>query len=247
MNAVAFSPDSKLLATVGADGYVRLWNPATRQAVRALLPAGLGSAVNGVAFSPDGKLLATADAYGYLRLWNPATGQAAGAPLPADTGPVPNVGGAAFSPDGKLLATVDEYGSVQLWNRATRQPVGAPLPAGADEVAFSPDGKLLATAGVAVKLWNPATRQAVGTLVQANTSSGVAVPRANTGLPPALTWVAFSPDGKLLATVGDGTAQTWQLSMFADPYTALCNDVGPPTKADWTQYVPDEPQPSACS
>jgi hypothetical protein len=56
--------------------------------------------------------------------------------------------------------------------------------------------------------------------------------------------VVFSPDGKLLATVGDGTVQTWQLSMFADPYAALCADVGPPTKADWTQYVPGEQQPS---
>jgi WD40 repeat protein len=59
--------------------------------------------------------------------------------------------------------------------------------------------------------------------------------------------VAFSPDGTLLAgAYSDGTVQTWQVSLFADPYAALCADVGPPTKAEWTQNAPGEPQPSVC-
>ena len=66
MSEVAFSSDGKLLATVGTDGTVRLWNPATGKPVRALLPAstGLGGGVRGLAFSPDGKLLASAGADG---------------------------------------------------------------------------------------------------------------------------------------------------------------------------------------
>jgi WD40 repeat protein len=84
VNAVAFSPDSKLLATADTGGTVQLWNPATGRAVGALLRVSNGrGGVNGVAFSPDGKLLATADADGTVQLWNPATGQAVGAPLPA--------------------------------------------------------------------------------------------------------------------------------------------------------------------
>ena len=93
VNTVAFSPDSHLLAAAYGDGYVRLWNPVTGQAVGSPLPVDTGpdGGVYGVAFSPDGKLLATADAAGYVRLWNPATGQAVGAPLAADTGPVGGV------------------------------------------------------------------------------------------------------------------------------------------------------------
>ena len=85
MNGVAFSPDGKLLATADTAGYVRLWNPATGQAVGAPFLAVTNDGVIGVAFSPDGKLLASADGDGTVRLWNPATRQAVGAPIPAVT------------------------------------------------------------------------------------------------------------------------------------------------------------------
>ena len=59
--------------------------------------------------------------------------------------------------------------------------------------------------------------------------------------------VAFSPDGNLLAAAdADGTVQTWQMPLATDPYAALCADVGPPTRADWAQYAPGEPQPRVC-
>ena len=286
VDGVAFSPNSRLLASANADGTVRLWNPATGRRIGTPLSADTGTGgggvnevafssdgqllasadgtawfwkaaagrrvsspllgtlygVKGVAFSPSGKLLATADANGTVRLWNPATLQPIGSPLRADSGTGGGVNGVAFSPNGQLLASADADGTVQLWNPATLQPIGSPLRAdsgtggGVNGVAFSPDGQLLASADAdgTVQLWNPATEQAIGTPLPAAIGYGV-------------NGVAFSPHGNLLAAAdADGTVQTWQTSVLADPYAALCPDVGPPTRADWTKYAPGEPQPDVC-
>ena len=247
-DGVAFSPDGKLLASAGQRRLCAAVGSGHRQR-RSASPctptsAGRPNCVYGVAFSPDGKLLASAGGDGYVRLWDPATGRPVGKPLPADPGNENGVHGVAFSPDGKLLASAGADGYVRLWDPATGRPVGKPLPAdlangeGVHGVAFSPDGKLLASAGGDgyVRLWDPATGRPVGEPLSADPSEGI------------VDGVVFSPDGSLLASAdATGTVEIWRVWLFADPYAALCADVGPPTKADWTQYAPGEPHPNICT
>ncbi len=73
VNAVAFSPDGRLLVSASADHSVRLWDLVTGKPLRILV--GHSAWVLGIDFSPDGRLLASGAEDKTLRLWDPATGK----------------------------------------------------------------------------------------------------------------------------------------------------------------------------
>jgi WD40 repeat protein len=204
VNAVAFSPDSSLLATASSDQTTRLWNPATGRPVGTPLTGHTG-AVNAAAFGPDGRLLATAGDDWTVRLWNTATGLPARKPLWGHDAAVLAV---AFSPDGRLLATAGDDRTVRLWNTATGAPVRPPLTGHTDavtSVAFSPDGRQLATGSYdgTVRLWTVAT----GAPADAPITYSVGV-RA----------VAFSPDGRQLAVARGGEVLSRDLATGKEVY-----------------------------
>ncbi|MGA9593274.1 MAG: hypothetical protein WBS18_09265, partial [Candidatus Acidiferrales bacterium] len=64
---IAFSPDSRLLASGSEDRTIKLWNAASGKKVRTL--SGHSDAVNCVAFSPDGRWLASGGADDNVLLW----------------------------------------------------------------------------------------------------------------------------------------------------------------------------------
>eukprot|EP00050_Salpingoeca_kvevrii_P006534 m.290010 g.290010 ORF g.290010 m.290010 type:complete len:1604 (-) comp12228_c0_seq1:130-4941(-) len=108
VRALAFSKDSKLLATSGGDGAVRVWTVGADP--QLLWTAEHGSSAKGVAFSFDGKLVASAGWDGMLKLWDAADGkfksQMTIKSSSMDQYDVKQ--GAAFSPDGQFVgATCD--------------------------------------------------------------------------------------------------------------------------------------------
>jgi WD40 repeat protein len=65
---VAFSPDGALLASVGGDGGLRLWDVAAAAPLAALPAHRLGA--TGAVFSPDGTMIATGGLDGVVRIWS---------------------------------------------------------------------------------------------------------------------------------------------------------------------------------
>jgi WD40 repeat protein len=107
---LAFSPDSRLLASAVLDRSVLVWDAVSGQ-VRFTLQ-GHSGLVNGVAFSGDGKRVVSAGEDKSIKLWDMSTGQET-LTLRGHPRPVICV---AFSPDNHRLVSGDEGGGVRMWD-----------------------------------------------------------------------------------------------------------------------------------
>jgi RNA polymerase sigma factor (sigma-70 family) len=195
INAIAVSPDGKLVALADNHHLIKLWDCQKQELLAPFghLGDGFGPTfAHALAFSPDGKFLAS------------------GAQLTVSEAPV------------KLGHTT--LGEVRVWDVKTRKTIAAlPVPFEVRSIAFSPDGKTVAlacwTRPAAYKtipsfkqvppqkeldrqvgeilVWDPATRKKRDFFHSD---------------PFAVTSVAFSPDGKTLAAgARDGAVRLWDV------------------------------------
>ncbi|KFY95951.1 hypothetical protein V498_03029 [Pseudogymnoascus sp. VKM F-4517 (FW-2822)] len=219
VHSVAFSHDSRLLASASDDNTVKIWDAATGTLQQTL--EGHSSAVHSVAFSHDSRLLASASDDNTVKIWDAATGtlqqtleghssavhsvafshdsRLLASASGDNTGHGYAVYSVAFSDDSKLLASASFDKTVKVWDTATgtlQQTLkGHSWSVGS--VAFSHDSRLLASASSdkTVKIWDTAT----GTLQQ-----------TLRGHSSAVDSIAFSHDSRLLASASyDNTVKVW--------------------------------------
>jgi WD40 repeat protein len=198
VSSALFTADGRTLVSSGWDGTIRCWDVQRGAEVRRL--AGLGDQLSKLALSPDGRSVAAAVGTNEVRIWEVATGRE----LLRVQGLPGQAASVAFAPDGRELFGWCWDKTVRIWDAATGAlrrsfPAGHADPTYA--VAFAPDGSLVALGG----------QKPVLLLYDLRTGQKV---RELTGLPGAVSEVAFAPDGRTLVSGGwyDGDVRVWELA-----------------------------------
>jgi WD40 repeat protein len=191
---VSFSPDGNTLATPQDAQTIALWNPEDGKLIRSF---GVSNGpIRALAFSPDGSQIATIGTRTQPGLWDMVTGQS----MVTSSTVSENSSGrgeAVFSPDRLRFASFGDEHGLSVWDARSGKKLATLV---LDDsgfstyvmaLAYSPDGRRIASSqyglGNSICMWDAASYRQLWRQVTHGGDDAL----------------AFSPDGRFLATGGD--------------------------------------------
>lgn len=189
INSVVFynsiEKQKMLLASCSDDGSIRIWDTDTGNTMQILNPN--AGKVHSVAFSPNENILASGSSDGVIRFWDVNSGKTVKT-FSQHKSPVNKV---RFSPNGKILASCGNDGSIRLWDIVSgnnTQTIAGHIGI-VHDMMFSPNGQNLVSCSDdgTVRLWDISTQKM----------------KILKRYSKKVRCVAFSPDGRTIASGGD--------------------------------------------
>lgn len=202
--ALAVSPDGKLLASGGWENQVAVYNAETGAPIIVLV--GHTTRIQALAFSPDGSRLAAGSEDGLVQVWAVADNTITQPPMLTFTHP--RLSSLAFSPDGALLATGSLDTTIKIWESTTGEEIStlSGHSGWVNALAFHPTRGQVASASEdgTIHLWDVAGGETTVILSIA-------------GQTAPLNAVVFSPNGRFLAVGGGDQVVVWETDNYTRP------------------------------
>ncbi len=202
----AFSPDGTLIASVGADHIVKLWDRASGKLISVY--AGHENIIQSCAFSPDGKTLVSAGDDSKAMLWDVTVRNKSSGIENWHSG---SINGCTFSADGAFFVTASDDRTAKIWLLNENSADGVTLPhknISVRSCAIHPDGDIIATGAndASLRVWKQD-----GVFVTRLRHSYDALGYNKAGGYP-VTDCAISPDGAWVVAALHNKVEQWDLT-----------------------------------
>ena len=216
----ALSPDERLIATIGNNPSVNLWDAMTGQLVNHL--EGIDFGVN-LAWSSDSRLLIMGKP-GDIPVWDVSDNQTLFT-IPGSPEDIPMV---AFSETGKVALSWSA--KIEIWDVATQQMIRRIQPSGLrSSIQWSSDGNRLLVSNTLILL------EKTSYLVQILDAETGGIIQEYEGFPAAFTSAQWSPDETQILTTSDN-GKVGIIDVESGITTLILESDAPVFSADWSPY-----------